>query len=64
LGNVDDVLTAAFGHHKWCVLADIVRPFLAYAKLASLDVSDLKGNQLAMSSRFGNRDWDNGVVVV
>ena len=64
LDNVDDVLTAAFGHHKWCVLADIVRPFLAYAKLASLDISDLKGNKLAMSSRFGNRDWDNGVVVV
>ena len=64
LDNVDDAQMAAFGHHKWCVMADIVRPFLAYAKLAGLEVSDLVGNKLAMSSRFGHRDWDDGVVIV
>ncbi len=64
LDNVDDAVMAAFGHHKWCVLADIVRPFLAYAKLAGLDVSDLEGNKFAMSSRFGHRDWGDGVVIV
>lgn len=64
LDNVDDALKAALGHHKWCVLADIVRPFLAYAKLAGLEVSDLVGNKLAMSSRFGHPDWGDGVVIV
>lgn len=64
LDDVDNAVMAAFGHHKWCVLADVVRPLLAYAKLAGWEVSDLVGNKYAMSTRFEHHDWGDGVVIV
>lgn len=64
LDGVKNALNTGRGHHQWCVLADIVRPFLAFCKLAGMSVADLEGNEIAMSSRFGDRDWGDGVAVV
>ena len=50
LDGVRNALNTGIGHHQWCVLADVVRPFLAFCKLAGLNVADLEGNEINMSS--------------
>ena len=64
LDGVTDALQLPIAGHPWCVLADIVRPYSAYCKLAGIELSDLEGSRIAMSSQFGHRDWGDGVVVV
>jgi hypothetical protein len=64
LEGITDALRAPYGRHPWCVLADIKRPYAAYCKLAGIKLTDLAGDQIAMSSKFRGHDWGDGVVIV
>jgi len=64
LDGITDALRAPHGRHPWCVLTDIKRPYAAYCKLAGIKLTDLAGDQIAMSSQFRDHDWGDGVVIV
>ncbi len=57
LDDVRNVLKTGSGHHQWCVLAEVMRPLLAYCQLAGTEVADLTGQPIALSPVMQERDW-------
>lgn len=59
LDDVCNVLKTGGGHHQWCVLADVMRPLLAYCQLAGIEVADLAGEPIALSAVMQKEDWND-----
>jgi hypothetical protein len=64
LDGVEDALHTRVGAgHAWCVMADIVRPFLAYCQLAGHQVVNSSGKRLVASPRVTKDAWDSAIAM-
>jgi len=64
LDDVRNALKTGKGHHQWCVLADVVRPLLAYCQLAGITAADLTGQPIALSAVMQEGDWCDAMTLV
>jgi hypothetical protein len=64
LDGVEDVRRARVGGgHAWCVMADIVQPFLAYCQLAGHQVVNSSGKRLAALPRVTKDGWGRATAL-
>jgi hypothetical protein len=64
LDGVEDVRRARVGGgHAWCVLADMVQPFLAYCQLAGHQVVNSSGKRLAALPRVTKDAWGSAAAL-
>jgi hypothetical protein len=64
LDGVEDVRRVKVGGgHAWCVMADIVQPFLAYCQLAGHQVVNSSGKRLAALPRVTKDGWGRATAL-